>query len=143
MPAPRIVVVDTSVFVSALLRAGGASREVLRRCLRGEFLPLMGAALFAEYEDVLSREALFGKSTVTAAERERLLDAFLSVCRWTRIYYLWRPNVRDESDNHLVELAIAGGADLLVTRNVRDFRSMQLRFEGLLVARPEDLTKES
>ncbi len=143
MQTKRIVVVDTSVFVSALLNAGGASREVLRRCLRGEFVPLMGAALFTEYEDVLSREALFSKSLVPARERERLFDAFLSVCSWTRVYYLWRPNVRDEADNHLVELAVAGGAELLLTRNVRDFRGMQLRFDRLEVLRPEDITKES
>jgi len=38
-----------------------------------------------------------------------------------RIYFLWRPNLRDEADNHLVELAVAGGAQAVVTRNKRDF----------------------
>ena len=88
-----VIVADTSVFVAALLGPGGASREGLRRCLKRSYEPLMGAALIDEYEDVLSRAALFEKCVLTAKEREALLDAFLSVCRWTRIYYRWRPNL--------------------------------------------------
>ena len=137
-----VIVVDTSVFVAALLGPGGASREVLRRCLMRHYEPLMGAALINEYEAVLSRAALFEKCLLTAQEREELLDAFLSVCRWTRIYYLWRPNLPDEADNHVVELAIAGGAEAIVTRNVKDFKGAELRFTGLRVFCPEDLIAE-
>lgn len=52
------------------------------------------------------------------AEREELLDIFLASCGWTRIYFAWRPNLPDEADNHLVELAVAGGARFIVTRNL-------------------------
>jgi len=69
----------------------------------------------AEYEDVLGRSALFARSSLDAVERSELLDIFLGRCRWTRIYYGWRPNVPDEGDNHLVELAVAGGAQAIVT----------------------------
>ena len=54
-----------------------------------------------------------------------------------RIYYAWRPNLRDEGDNHLVELAVAGRAEMIVTRNLRDFRNMDLRFPDLRVCPPE------
>ena len=47
-----VVVVDTSVLVSALIGEEGASREILRRCLQGEYKPLISNALFSEYEDV-------------------------------------------------------------------------------------------
>lgn len=137
----RIIVLDTSVFVSACLRAGGASRAALRLCLRGACRPLMGAALHAEYESVLSRERLFRDCAVDARERSALLDAFLGVCRWTRVYYAWRPNVPDESDNHVVELAVAGGATAIVTRNVRDFARMELRFQRLAVLDPATFVK--
>lgn len=137
-----VIVVDTSIFVAALLGPAGASREVLRRCLRGSYQPLMGAALMNEYDAVLSRAALFKKCALTAEQREELLDAFLNVCRWTRIYYTWRPNLPDEADNHVVELAIAGGAEAIVTKNVRDFKGAELRFTGLRVVRPEDLIAE-
>jgi putative PIN family toxin of toxin-antitoxin system len=136
------VVVDTDVFVSALLGPGGASREVLRRCLAGAHRALMGSALYHEYESVLSRRALFRGCVLSAREREALLDAFLSTCRWTRIYYLWRPNLPDEADNHVLELAIAGAAEALITRNTRDFAGAQLRFPNLRILRPEHFIKE-
>jgi predicted nucleic acid-binding protein len=71
-----------------------------------------------------------------------LLDTFLALCEWTRVYFLWRPNLKDESDNHLIELAVAGDADVVVTRNLRDLRGAELRFEPLRILSPEDFLKE-
>lgn len=135
-----LIVLDTNVFVAACL-GRGASGAVVEACLTGRFQPLMAAALLAEYEDVLGRKALFAKSRLAAAERAELLDIFLSTCRWTRIYYGWRPNLRDEGDNHLVELAVAGGADRIVTHNLRDLRSAELRFPGLQALTPTQLLR--
>jgi uncharacterized protein len=137
-----LVVVDTSVFVSALLGPGGASRAILRASLERRLIPLMGSTLFLEYEALLAREELFRGCKLDTGQRSELLDAFLSVCRWTTIYFSWRPNLRDEGDNHLVELAVAGAAAAIVTKNVRDFEASQLSFPSLRVLRPEDLLKE-
>ena len=133
-----LIVVDTNVFVGACLGQGAAA-GVIEQCLAARFVPLMGAALLAEYEDVLGRDALFRTSRLDKDERQDLLDIFLAHCRWTRIYYGWRPNLRDEGDNHLVELAVAGGASVIVTRNLRDLRSMELNFPGLAVLTPVGL----
>ncbi|WP_368500055.1 PIN domain-containing protein, partial [Moraxella sp.] len=43
-----------------------------------------------------------------------MLNALLSICEWVRIFYLWRPNLKDEGDNHLIELAVAGNANIIV-----------------------------
>jgi len=102
----------------------------------------MGAALFAEYESLLSRETLFESCRLDARQRDTLFNAFLSVCRWTNIYYGWRPNLRDEGDNHVVELAVAGGASAIITKNVRDFQRAELHFPGLRVLSPEEALKE-
>jgi putative PIN family toxin of toxin-antitoxin system len=126
---------DTNVFVGACL-GRGASAAVVQARLQGHLQPLMGAALLAEYEDVLSRKALFARSRLEAAERDELLDIFLAASRWTRIYYGWRPNLRDEGDNHLVELAVAGGASYIVSHNLRDLKSSQLKFPGLTAVTP-------
>ena len=132
------IVVDTNVFVGACLGTG-ASNRLVEACLAQRFRPLIGAALLAEYEDVLGRSQLFAKSRLSPAERTELLDIFLATCRWTRIYFGWRPNLRDEGDNHLVELAVAGGASHIVTLNLRDLKSMELRFPGLAVVTPTQL----
>jgi putative PIN family toxin of toxin-antitoxin system len=133
---PRIAL-DTDVLVAAMLGAGAANR-LLGAVLEGRFEPLMGPALFAEHEAVMQRAELFERCRLSPAEREELLDIYLARCRWTRIYFLWRPNLRDESDNHLVELAVAGGAQAIVTRNRRDFRDAELKFEDLAVLTPAE-----
>lgn len=97
----------------------------------------MGTALLQEYEDVLVRPDIFRRSRLNAGEREALLDIFLARCEWVRIYFGWRPNLRDEGDNHLIELAVAGSAQWLITRNLRDFETMELRFPQVQVASPE------
>jgi putative PIN family toxin of toxin-antitoxin system len=137
-----IVVVDTNIFVSALLGPAGPSRAILRACLEGHLQPLMGAALFAEYESLLGRKPLFESCRLDSRQRDALFNAFLSVCRWTNIYYGWRPNLRDEGDNHVVELAVAGGASAIITKNLRDFQGAELHFPGLRILSPEDALKE-
>jgi uncharacterized protein len=133
------IVVDTNVFIGAILsKAGGDNREVLRRCLAGEIKPLMGVALLAEYEDLMNRRDLMLLAPISEGERFDLLEAFLSVCDWVKIYYLWRPNLRDEADNHLIELAVSGGAGAIVTQNGRDLGRGELRFDSLLVQTPSE-----
>lgn len=102
----------------------------------------MGAALFSEHEAVLSRESLFKNCMILAKERDALFDAYLSVCRWVRVYYRWRPNLPDESDNHVVELAIAGSAELIVTKNMKDFVRAELKCPSFSIVSPEQLLKE-
>ena len=59
---------------------------------------------------------LFTKAPISARDRAVLLDAVLSVCQWVNITFLWWPNLPDESDNHLIELAVAGNAEWIVIR---------------------------
>ena len=135
------IVVDTDVFVGACLGTGAAN-AVIAACLKGQCLPLMGNALFKEYEDLLARDELFQRCKLSGDERSELLDVFLASCEWMRVYFLWRPNLPDEADNHLIELAVAGGADFVVTRNLRHLKSMELRFPKLQIAAPDTFLKE-
>lgn len=133
------VVLDTNILVSALLSGGGAPRQLLRICFEGALTPLIGAALFAEYEDVLGRDDVFKRSALNAAERDAVFDALMSVSVWTPVYYLWRPNLPDAGDDHLVELAVAGGAEWIATANLRDLGRGELRFPGLNIGTAGDL----
>jgi len=76
------------------------------------------------------------------ARNTQLLDIFLSTCRWTRIYFGWRPNLPDEADNHLIELAVAGGAGHIVTSNLRDLRRAELSFPGIATVTPIQFLKD-
>ncbi len=136
-----LIVLDTNIFISACL-GKGPSNTVVKSCLQGENTALMGTALLTEYEDVLGRVELFRKSRLDESKREELLDIFLATCSWTRIYFGWRPNLPDEGDNHLVELAVAGGARHIVTNNLRDFQRSELKFNEIKLLSPKQFLEE-
>ncbi len=137
------IVVDTNVFISVLIgQSESTSRELVRQCLRGKYQPLMGNALFAEYQDVINRDRIISLCPLTTEERTNLLAAFMNVCQWVRVYYLWRPNLLDEADNHLIELAVAGNAQIIATRNIKDFRRSQLQFPQLEILKPEEVLND-
>lgn len=135
------VVLDTNIFIGACLGVG-AARKVVAACLKGDLQPLMGEALFNEMEGVLGRSELFETCRLTQSERANLLDIYSVRCEWVRIYFTWRPNLRDEADNHLIELAVAGSANAIVTRNLKDFRLAELKFQGIRVCDPEQILRE-
>ncbi len=134
------VVIDTNVFVAGLRSGGGASRAVLRRALEGQLQPLFGNALWMEYQDLLGRP-VWGETT-TMDERLNLLAALARQGRWVTVYYGWRPNLPDEADNHLIELALAGGARAIVTHNLRDLRGGELSLGSLRVMTPAQCLEE-
>jgi len=130
------VIVDSNVLVSAFTSAEGASRQVLRRVLNSEAEALVSLPLFAEYEAVLGRPETQRRCPLTATEQSQLLDAFLSRTRLVEVYYRWRPNLPDEGDNHVLELAVAAGDAPIVTFNRRDVRGGELPFPGIIVQTP-------
>lgn len=133
-------VIDTNVFVAALRSDGGASRVVLRHALQGRIEPLFGNALWLEYEDLLGRPVW--TDATTDKERRQVLAALARVGRWVTIYYGWRPNLPDEADNHLFELAMAGGAAAIITHNVRDIHRGELLLDRLQVLTPAAYLEE-
>ncbi len=131
------IVIDTSVLISALIGPQGPSRKILRRCLQGTHNPLVSNALFLEYEDVTKRAKILELCPLTNNEIKELLNAFYKTCRWVPIYYLWRPNIKDEGDNFLIELALAGNASCIITNNIRDLKNAELTFPDLQIETPE------
>jgi predicted nucleic acid-binding protein len=128
--------------VAALLSRDGQNRRIIRACLENRIQPVMGQTLFLEYEDLLGRDDLYRRSPLSSVERQQLFDAFLSVCSWVHVYYGWRPNLGDEGDTHVVELAVAAGVSAIITNNVADFRRGELKFPEIRVLTPAESRKE-
>lgn len=138
------VVIDTNVLVAVMLgKEGSAARKVLEIALQNQITPLVGEALFNEYWDVLSREDLMRHCPLDTNERLEFLSAFLACCEWCRIYFGWRPNLKDEGDNHLIELALAGRAKYIISNNIRDLKSGDLIFDDLQIVTPQTFIQEA
>ncbi|MFN3320761.1 MAG: putative toxin-antitoxin system toxin component, PIN family [Allorhizobium sp.] len=135
------IVADTNVLVSACIGRGPASK-VIEACLIGQLTPMLSLALYLEYEDVLNRTAPFLQARLNMFERNEMLDAMLSRSTLVEVSYRWRPNLRDEADNHLMDLAVAANARYLVTSNVRDFVGGELRFDQVNIIEPAKLIEE-
>jgi predicted nucleic acid-binding protein len=101
----------------------------------------MGNALFSKYESVIQRSEILAKCPLTSEEIYALLTSLMSVSQWIYIYYLWRPNLKDEADNHLIELAVAGNAQIIATHNVKDFQNAELLFPNLSILKPEEIIR--
>jgi len=142
MGPPRIVL-DTNVLASAFTSGRGASREVLRRVLRKEAQALISVSLFTEYEDVLARPQVQRRCSLNSQEQQVLFDAFLACTELVEVYYRWRPNLPDESDNHVLELAVAAGSATILTFNRRDFAHGELRFPDVAIKSPARWLKET
>jgi putative PIN family toxin of toxin-antitoxin system len=135
------IVIDTSVWISALIKKDSKAREVLRLVLHKKLFPQMSEALFKEYEAVMKRKKIQKLTPLSLTEQNDLFEAYLCTCKWSDIYYLWRPNLKDENDNFVVELAVASGAEAIITYNVKDFKNTELTFKHKVVT-PEELIKE-
>lgn len=136
----RTIVIDTNVFVAAMRTSGRAatsSRKLLRAVFSGQYRPLFGNALWLEYEDLLGRDDVWTDAT-THEERTNMLRALAAKARWVTVYYGWRPNLPDEGDNHLIELAVAGNAEAIVSFNKKDLTRGQLVLPGLLILTPAE-----
>ena len=135
------IVVDTSVVISALIGPTGPARALLRQYFEDKYHPLMSSALFCEYQSVITRKDIISQCPLSQEEIFTLLSAFMSISQWVVINYLWRPNLQNEADNHLIELAVAGNAHVITTNNLRDFKNAQLLFPQLSILTPEQILK--
>ncbi|MEO5337813.1 MAG: putative toxin-antitoxin system toxin component, PIN family [Magnetospirillum sp. WYHS-4] len=129
------VVLDTSVVAAGLRSRTGASNVVLRLVAERELVPLATPSLFLEYEDVLKRPEQRLGHGLGLAEIDRFLAALASAVEPVEVHFRWRPQLADPADELVLEAAVNGRADSLLTHNLRDFAGVAERF-GIRVLRP-------
>jgi putative PIN family toxin of toxin-antitoxin system len=114
-------VLDTNVLVKARRSLTGASNALLRLLDQRSFTMVTSVPLFLEYEAVLSRPEHLAALNLTEQAVADFLDYLAGLVEPVRLYYLWRPQLTDEADEMVLETAINGRADVIVTFNVRHF----------------------
>lgn len=135
------MVLDTGIIVAALRSAGGGSNAVLREAATGRLVPLATPALFLEYEAVLKRPEQRLAHGLGQDEIDQFLAALASACEPVEVSFQWRPQLPDANDEMVLEAAVNGRADALITHNVRDFAKGAEKF-GVRILRPAELLKE-
>lgn len=135
------VVLDTDVMVAAFRSDRGASRRLLTSALDGGFDLLVSAPLIIEYEAVLTRPQHLVAIGLSAAEVNAVLDAVAKVAIPVVLHFLWRPRLKDPADEMVLETAVNGNADRLVTFNTRHLADAAADF-GIRVLRPGEAWKE-
>jgi putative PIN family toxin of toxin-antitoxin system len=131
MRRPRVVI-DTNVVVAASRSRHGASAKLLSFVGTGRFEIVISVALVIEYEYAVPREVPLRSKKRRILED--ILDYLCAVGQRQEVFFLWRPQLRDPEDDMVLELAVAGRGDAIVTFNRRDFGNLD-RF-GLEVLSP-------
>lgn len=111
------IVLDTNVLVTALKSSRGASFRLLSLVEQDSFIIHLSTPLVTEYEAVLKR----GITTLSAEEIDNVIDFLCSRAVLDKIFYLWRPVLKDPDDDFVLELAVKANATI-VTWNVADFK---------------------
>lgn len=132
------IVIDTNVIFSALRSRRGASYKLISLLPVATFTLSISVPLVVEYEDVLKRGML--PPSISEEDIGDFIDFLCQVAEPQNIFFLWRPFLSDPSDDLVLEVAVAGGCDVIVTYNKRHFKNVD-KF-GIRVLDPREFLAE-
>lgn len=133
-------ILDTDVIVASLRSSTGASREIIRRIGLRQITALASVALLVEYEAVLKRPEHLHATNLTATQIDVFLDGLTHLFVPVTPHFLWRPLLKDPNDEMIVEAAVNGQAQVIVTFNTRHFGNAAHRF-GIEVLKPGEFLR--
>lgn len=137
-----LITLDTNIIYQALKSNAGSSYWILQQVRLGKIQVALSVPVFHEYQDVLTREKSLKDFGLQLADVEKVLRFIAYIGRTFNIFFLFRPNLKDEKDNMLVELAITSQSDYLVTSNIKDFKNAELKFDQLNIITPNEFLKK-
>ena len=130
-------VLDTNVIMAAMRSPTGASAGILRLARQHKVVTLANVALALEYEALCLMDAHWRPAGLTFDEAGVFVDAVIAMITPVESHFMWRPQLRDPADEFVLDAAVNGRADGIVTFNVRDFADAPARF-GISLYTPSE-----
>ena len=130
------VIIDTNVIYSGLNSKRGASYKLLEILPENKFDIAVSVPMVLEYESVLKRSI----KHLSKAEIDDFIDYLCTISRHIEIFYLWRPALKDPTDDMVLELAITANAKYVITYNIKDFQIAE--HYGIKPITPNDFLKK-
>src|SRR5438552_1600185 len=131
------VILDTNVIVAAMRSQTGASHRLLLNICHPRWQNVVTPGLMYEYEDVARRPNTV--PNLSPEEITDILDLIYQQSHRQIVWFAWRPLSLDPGDDLVLEAAIAGGCDYVVSFNERHLRAA--REFGIELLRPVELLK--
>ena len=120
---------DADVIVAALRSWAGASNALLRALREGQLEAVASIPMLFEYEAMLVRPEQRQASGMSVEEVGFFLDGLAALLLPVVPYFLWHPLLRDPDDEMVLDAAVNGQADAIVTFNVQDFLPEARQFQ--------------
>ena len=136
-----LLTLDTNILYQALISKTGASHFILQQVRNRRIRIALSVPVFLEYQDVLTRDKSLKDFELKLSDVEKFLRFIAYIGKTFEIYFLLRPNLKDEKDNKIVELAVTSQSDYLITSNIRDFKNAELKFDQLKIITPGKFVK--
>ena len=133
-----LVTIDTNILYQALYSSSGASYALLKMIREGEIRMALSHQVLLEYEEVLTRVTTLKSFGLSLNEVRKVLRFIAYISEKFEPKFLFRPNLLDENDNIFVELAVVSQSSFIITKNLKDFRSSELKFECFKLLNPSD-----
>ena len=127
------VVIDTNVFISAILIKFGNPRKIFEKLLNGEFILIESEELLAELRDVLIRPKF---NFITADEKEHFIKNLLSLCKIIEPKQKLDIIKNDPDDNVVLETAVQGNADYIISGD--EHLLILKEFKGIKIISPKE-----
>jgi putative PIN family toxin of toxin-antitoxin system len=138
-----MIVIDTDVIVASIRSRTGGSVELVRQILQGERVIALSVAMVLEYEAVATRTEHLIAGGISAGDALRVIEALVSLAVPIESHFRWRPQLHDPDDEMILETAVNGQAEAIITFNKRDFKPAAERFGIDLLLPSEILRRKS